>query len=495
MLENPIRMTWLLPCLAFGLVAAAQDRDDTRRDFAPLDGGSARLGEARELDEAAADEPLREERHRSGEREPPALRPENSLMITDLRVIEDPVRTDPRQGERGAWSFRYLIENMAGDRDPSRFVMDWLATWEQDQFFDGLALEARPRIRELVIEPWLRRSGGRRLDLDLAPFRLLAIVNRMDLREHDGEAVASAGEGRFVFGLLGPDGRPLAPVAGPAPGGFVLIFEYGLPARDMGELRRWAEDWARLSELPLGSRDYRDALERVTRGFTDRGRAPGKPNGSALNQLRTNEISLAAPWELREFVIGGASGLLEPHSVANTPDTVELNGTDELTRLINDNADALLDGSFVLDGALFGASSLSGPFSPADFPDFAERSFVRRELAPGILDIPWSAAGIESNDARHAFAVNTCGGCHRAETGTGFVMVGFPAEHELPERLGRPAALAGFLTGIEVPDPVDPGTLRSFDDLERRRLDLQGLLRSFGGDRPREGGRHPHRVH
>lgn len=418
-----------------------------------------------------------------------------SLMITDLRVIEDPVRTDPRRGRDATWSFRYLIENMADGRDPSRFVLELLSTWETDQHFDGLSLAARPSIRELVIDPWMAASGGRRLDLDKAPFQLLAIVNRMDLRAHDGDAVESAGEGRFVFGLLGEDGAPLAPVAGPAPGGFLLIFEYGLPARDLGDLRRWADDWARLSSLPLGSSEYRQALEGVTRRFTDAGRDPSKPNGSALNQLRTNEISLAAPWELREFVIGERSGLLEPHVVANTPDTVALNGTDELTRLINDNAAALLDGSFQLDASAFGSASLAGPFTAGDFPDFADRSFVLQELAPGLFDIPWSAEGIESNEARHAFAVNTCGGCHRAETGTGFVMVGFPADHDLPRGLGRPAALAGFLTGVEVSDPVDPSVERSFDDLERRRVDLEDLLRSLSAPGGESGRHRPRRAH
>lgn len=436
----------------------------------------------------------------SVERDPaPRVDPRAQLMITDLRVVEDPVRTDPRRGDQAAWSFRHLVEAMAGPNDPSQLVMRWLRSWEADHVVNGRVLPARPAVRELVLEPWLARSGGRRLDLDRAPFQLLAIVNRMDLREHDGPEVQTAGEGRFVFGVLGPDGRPLPPVAGPAAGGFLVIFEYELVARDMDDLRRWTREWIDLGRLPLGSPDYNRALERITRRFTDAGRGGSEPDGSALNQVRTNEIALAAPWELREFVLDDRSGLLVPHVVAQTPDTIELNGTPELAGLINRNEASLLAGDFDVPPPLLGPSSLSGPFREADFPDLADRTFRMLPLAGGLFDAPWSAAGVRDNDARHAFAVNTCNGCHRSETGTGFVHVQFPPDDDLPASLGRPAALSGFLTGIALPDPVDASATRTFADLERRRIDLIALARSFalegGGDGPVRERRHPHFVH
>ena len=321
----------------------------------------------------------------------------------------------------------------------------------------------------------------------------------MDLRVHEGEAVETAGEGRFVFGLLQQDGTPLPPIAGPAPGGFVVIFEYELPATNLDELRSWTMDWKRLDRHPLGSREYNDALERITRRFSDRGSAPDKPNGNALNQIRTNEIALALPWELREFVINGSTGLLTPHTVALTPDTVALNGTPMLADFINANADELIDGSTLVSPAVWAASSLAGPFQPADFPDFEERTFTVNVLFPPFADIPWSAAGIENNEARHAFALNTCNGCHRDETGTGFLQVGFPLEHDLPRTLANPAQLAGFLTGTTVPDPVDPDTERSFNDLDRRKLDLDSLVETFGedgsGPGPRDRRHRPGFVH
>jgi len=427
---------------------------------------------------------------------PVIVDPASQLLITDLRVVEDPLRTDPRNGDRAAWSFKHLVEAMAGSGDPAEFTRRWLESWTRDQVVNGRVVPARPAIREKVLGPWLAASGGVRLDLNRAPFKLLAIVNRMDLRQHDGGAVTTAGEGRFVFGVLGPDGRPLPPLPGtPVSGGFVVILEYELVAHDMSQLGEWSRLWYELGRRPLGGPEYLASLEALTRRFTDRGRAPGKANGNALNQLRTNEISLAFPWELREFVIDGRSGQLVPDPVANTPDTIQLNGTPAFASLVNDNERALLDDTFEFPSALLGGASLSGPFLPMMFPDFRARTFVRRDLPGGVLDIPWSAAGVRSNEARHALALNTCGGCHRAETGTGFLQIGFPAVTQLPRSLGAPAALSGFLTGITVPDPVRPTTLREFDDLERRREDFADLVRSFGvsfsGPGPLQA---PHRV-
>ena len=426
------------------------------------------------------------------------IKPDSQLMITDLRVVEDPIRTNPRMGPRATWTFKYLIENMAGRQNPSDFVMQWLQQWETDFVVNGSVASARAAIRSLVIEPWLKASGGQRLDLNKAPFKLLAIVNRMDLRVHDGEQVANAGEGRFVFGVLGADGKPLPPLFGDTPGGFTVIFEYGLVATKMDQLRSWAMAWADLGKYPVGSQMYNNALEGVTRRFTDRGAAPLKPNGSSLNQLRTNELSLSLPWELREFGIDSASGQLKPRGVAVTPDVLTLNGTAALAELVNANEADLLAETFVLSDKSLAASALAGPFQLTDFPSSEARSFAVLDFFAPFFDVPWSAAGIRSNDARHTFALNTCGGCHRSETGTSFLQIAFPADHRLPRSLGAKAELAGFLTGIDTPDPVEPTTTRSFGDLARRQKDLEELLATFGssGRGPGPRGRHvPNFVH
>ena len=393
--------------------------------------------------------------------------PAKHLMITNLDVVEDPVRTNPNAGRRAVWTFKRLMENMAGENDPAEFTLRWLEHWETDQVVNGQVSPARPDIRELIIDPWLDASCHGQLDLRLAPFKLLAIVNRIDLRVHNAKSVSTAGEGRFIFGVVNANGLPLR---------FVVIFEYELLAENMSEVRDWAHQWYKLGRHSLGSRGYNRALERITRRFSDAGQAPDKVNGNPINQIRTNEISLGPSWELREFVLDRNTGLLAQYTVAQTPDTIRFNGTPQLARLINANEEALLDGTFSLPASWFGPGSISGPFLPSDFPDFEDRTFTVNPFGGPFLSIPWSAANINNNEARHAFALNTCNGCHRDETDTAFVQVDFPRQHNLPKSLGNEAELAAFLTGGEVVDPVDHKTVTKFNDLKRRAEDLKELL-------------------
>ncbi|MGJ8668786.1 MAG: hypothetical protein ACSHXK_04780 [Oceanococcus sp.] len=418
----------------------------------------------------------------------------SQLMITDLRVVEDPLRTDPENGDFATWSFRYLIEQMAGEQQPSDFVRDWLQQWAFDQSINGHTVAAREAMWEKIIDPWLAASGGSQLNLDIAPFKLLAIVNRMDLRRHTADGnVATAGEGRFVFGVLDQNGVPLPPLAGTATGGFTVIFEYELPAKNMRELRSWTEAWRDLGANPLGTERYNSALEVITRRFTDRNDSLGKVNGSALNQIRTNEIALDTNWELREFVLDHASGHLRQNTVALSPDPISLNGTPMLARLINANEDALLQGDFDLKSDWFAGASLAGPFTPEHFDDWHQRSFREKDIFEGFFfDIPWSANGINSNNARHNFALNTCNGCHREETETSFLHVSFASEHTLPGAMGVAAALSEFLTGTQVTDPVDGVTAREFNDLSRRAEDFAELIASFDS---RNGGQGPRKEH
>lgn len=393
--------------------------------------------------------------------------PAKHLMITNLDVVEDPVRTNPNAGRRATWTFKHLMENMAGENDPAEFTLRWLEYWETDQVVNGQVSPARPDIAELIIDPWVDASYHGQLDLRLAPFKLLAIVNRMDLRVHDSRSVTTAGEGRFIFGVLDPDGMPLP---------FTVIFEYELLAENMRELRDWAHQWYRLGRYSLGSRGYNRALARITRRFTDAGQAPDKINGNPINQIRTNELAIGPSWELREFVLDRDTGMLAQYTVAQTPDTIALNGTPQLARLINANEAALLDGTFVLPAAWLGPGSIAGPFLPSDFPDFAKRTFTVNPFGGPFVNIPWSAANINNNEARHAFALNTCNGCHRDETNTEFLQVDFPRQHNLPESLGNEAELAAFLTGGEAVDPVDHETVTEFNDLKRRAEGLKDLL-------------------
>ena len=172
----------------------------------------------------------------------------------------------------------------------STFTLNWLHTWSTTQTINSDVVLARTSIQTLVINPWLTASGGTTLDMTKAPFRLLAIVARLDLRQNAGySGGTSAGEGRFIYNVLDGSGNPTS---------FMVIFEYGLDAADCVAVQNWADDWHGLGGHTFGP-DYNAALQTVTDRFATIGASPGKPNGSAINQVRSDEIALS-------FALGAA---------------------------------------------------------------------------------------------------------------------------------------------------------------------------------------------
>lgn len=356
---------------------------------------------------------------------------QKELMITDLRVVED-----ERATGSGVWTFKHLMESMAPTAAQApEMVRQLFSTWLVDQTVNAQTIPARPAMGDLVLNPWL--NGGTTLDLSRAPVRLLAIVNRMDLRDL---SQGKAGEGRFVFGVLDSGGFPTS---------FTIILEYRLPATTEAQVLEWANLWHELEALDLGSAAYNTKLAQITERFAGRNAEPGRVNGSALSQLRTNEIALSAPWELREFTLSPESGLLQPDTVKLTPNSSFMDQSIVAT-FINQNQAAIIAERHDVPSTFNGAAFLGG-------------SSLNTLGA-------WNAPGINSGEARHKFSLNTCNGCHgSAETGTFFL-------HINPRAAGEEATLSGFLTGIDVTDPVDTVTLRHLDDLERRAVDLEDLL-------------------
>lgn len=77
---------------------------------------------------------------------------DRSLMITDLKVVEDPVRTTGG----GVWTFAHLIREMANPEEtgisPSDFVKGWLAHWQEDQKINGFVVANRKAgIEQLIL--------------------------------------------------------------------------------------------------------------------------------------------------------------------------------------------------------------------------------------------------------------------------------------------------------------------------------------------------------
>ncbi|WP_342375152.1 hypothetical protein NVS55_28135 [Myxococcus stipitatus] len=352
----------------------------------------------------------------------------SELMITDLSVVEDPLRTT---GD-GVWTFGHLMREMNGGQDPSNLVRAWLSTWMADQFIGVSEVPARPNMGGMVLFPW--EGSGLPLDFNIAPFRLLAIVNRMDLRKEG----AFAGEGRFVFGVTDPDGNPLP---------FTVILEYILPGGSPSEFQRWARDWHELGRIGVGNPGYNEKLEALTNRFTKSFVARGAYLGSAIHQVRTNENALDPLWELREFHLGPEG--LTPAHVALTPNLF-LNGSRILTDYINQNMSSVLSETHTV-------------------PEF----FGNQPLLAGSALTPFNfawAVPLVSTEARHKFSVNTCNGCHSGETNTFFL-------HVDPRPEGQPAALSPFLMGTgDMPDRFDPTVTRSFADLFRRQMDMTALV-------------------
>lgn len=380
---------------------------------------------------------------------------ERVLMITDLKVVEHPIYTDPKS-PAPYWTFKHLMTQMSGKVPPSKFVENWLNQWLEDQTVGHGVAVARSAMNDLIIAPWRKASGGGKLDLNKAPFKLLAIVNRMDLRSVDGTEVRSAGEGRLVFGTLDSEGKPLGR-------GFYIIFEYNLAASNLHELNQWARKWERLQAHPIESRRYSDELSKITRSFTDRQLGPDK-HSFHLNQVRTNEVALGRPWELREFKIIQDQPTLTQVPVAGTPDFEFFNNTKQGRQTLG----AILQ---LMDGL---PDSILGSSAPTPF------------------GAPWKPANVTS-DQRHQFALFTCSGCHHTETDALFTHIAFPEDNNLPDSLGNQAALSGFLTGIKVKDPLDDSITRKFNDLERRQIDFAELLNDTRkGRMPSDGEKRKH---
>lgn len=369
---------------------------------------------------------------------------ENSLAITDPSVLEeyDQYTYDPCSEvgtPMGAWTFGHLMTELAGSMNPSDFTIEWLGAWASDQSINGFNVPERDWVVDQVLAAWPLDGNGD-LDMAQAPFRNTGIFLRLDLRTAGGYSAGNAGEARFVFSLMDGacNGRK-----------FLTIFEYGINKGTCAR-RQWGQDWADLSDLALGSSAYNDALAALTTQFTDQ---TSNPNANVLNQLRTNEFLNpgGSDWELREFRLNDF-GILAMDTVKLTPDLTFNNG--------------ILLGNVMND---------------AD-PDFPVSILAGSSITP--FGFFWNAPNVLSSDLRHDVSLNTCNGCHMGETQTLFT-------HVAEAGVGDAVNLSDFLTGGDSTPPYDPLAVhevpdaagaavddREFNDLERRRQDLQNLIDS-----------------
>jgi hypothetical protein len=444
-----------------------------------------------------------------------------SLFITDPAVIEDPARTwNPCTGagtQNGDWTFAHLMRQMSigSLTTPENFVVQWLSQWLNNYVVNGDIVPARTQMFNQVILPWAIASGigasmtvdpftGKnvlnltgQLNLDIAPFSLRAIVNRLDLGKtsagggyNPSGTPTTPGELRFIFGVVQPNpwGAGTEATCGRKP--FTVILEYGVPGNTCTQTVAWAKKWSQLQAMPGFTPAYKALLNAMTESVVVAGAGgSGKGNQNAINQIRTNEIALAwgggcgptnGGWELREFTLTNenpatnsdppASGLLRKHTVALTPDdgTYSAGGTDAT---INSFVATQVVPPAATPASCAPVATYNMPFS---WPGAGSPFRGGNSLMPPMF---WKSTLIPPTPhnicARHQFSLNTCNGCHRGETATNGI--GNTNFTHIDPLAPTPVPLSKFLTGggpgltFNVTDPQNGlPTVWKYADLQRR---------------------------
>jgi hypothetical protein len=422
---------------------------------------------------------------------------DKSLMIRDLTVVEDVTRTydpcrSPNKGNpNGVWSFNTLITNMANTPltgvTPKQFLIDWVDNFVFKAIThpnSGDIAPARNTSKERLIKAWMKNSGvpvpaaagipvgwqSTNLKSAEFPVRLLAIVNRLDLRGNSGYGFSNAGEGRFVFCFV--DSQNGCNTGGNGPGTMTFIFEYGIPLTNCNAVKNYAQSWWNLRSTPFGS-TYNTALQNITKVFTDANTKPSKPNGNALNHFRTNEF-IQAPWSIRDFEIDATSHkLIQIHpnkeSMASSNGLALTPASTSLVTFVNS-----IPFASTLNPVYTIPNNLAGMHAPMPAPSHFWKG---------------NATDVMSPINRREFSLNTCSGCHAGETLNNIFT------HIKPRNVGTVAALSKFMTGLGsddntgdndadavgslfVNDRFTPSTLpqKEFNEALRRAKDLESLI-------------------
>lgn len=283
------------------------------------------------------------------------------LLVVDRAVLES---RDARCDVAGAaFSFRSRIEELAAGADAARFTLAWLGTWTTVTSVSGAPVTARPAANDVLSAPW--RALRVEASIADAPFRLIAIANRLDLTDP---------ELRFVYTAVDPGTRSALAMT--------VIVEIAYPAEKTPA--EWAAAW---HALPApASAAYGPALASLVRTITQ-GADP------ARTRVRTNEAAFGKTWEMRQFVVGD-DGALAPTLLPGTP-RAELDGSSALEGWLADHEPRLASG--VVDALPQRMLAAAAPI-----PD----RFFQWELASPI-----------GGRARLAFGLSTCNGCHGGERG------------------------------------------------------------------------------
>ena len=474
----------------------------------------------------------------------PISDPERSLMVRDITVVDDAARTqDPclstsTPDANKKWTAGYLITEMANQpatgKTPSRFAKEWLGRWNTattvngdpvipiSPYYSGFTSDPATAQTSpgVILKRWLKASGATpgnpdpSLMMNKTPMRLLAIVNRADLRDNPQNKTFAAGkvaELRFVFQVVnvsGEEGATFTQPNGTCNGmaathlftgsnnlrGHFVIFEYGVFKSNAASARAYIQKWHSLTSMPMGAgataaenAAYMTKLQELTESVVVRGAGGSRPNGSNLLRIRTSETPDFTMYDFREFVIGSTQKSPIINTVDRTPALAFNNSSDLRTWALN-NKTAILAGTHSIPATLPGTNK---PFRGGHA---FGGSFSRENRTPQQegMDL-WKIGALTTNeqkDIRHKLALATCSGCHRAETVSPETApdLAHTFYHVSARNVGQASRLSSYLTGTLLSggdfykeDPAVPGLFRSMNELYVRQIDMQQLLNSSSG--------------
>lgn len=248
---------------------------------------------------------------------------DNEILIRHLSIVNSEAATT------GDLSFGKLVERLSPN-DTKEVLKSLVESWQTEQVSNDKVITPRPAVTKKIIELWKANQGvTNQVDFEMnlkdAPFRLLAITNRVDLQNEQ-----QSGEGRLTFGLTHNGIND-----------FTLIFEYKLVGASKEAHIKWAKRWHQLSNLNKESEAYKDTLVAIVKAFS--------ADGSMLNQVRTNEVlggfeDRTFKWEFREFNL--IDGRFAEVSRKDSPDT-DLNNTILLENYVKAHQEDILAGKIV----------------------------------------------------------------------------------------------------------------------------------------------------
>ena len=335
----------------------------------------------------------------------------NVEPLRSIEIVHPNIVNDARSSNAtdGPWSFRRLIENMAPsanavDTDP--FVRGIFESFNSVQTVNGAVTEVRNSVSTMD-RFTIPGTSPRQFNLANAPFQLIAVASRLDLR-----SATTAGEGRLIFGLTNAS-NPSSPNMET----MTLIMEFALPlVAPLDTPAKWAAKWHELDSIDPATAPatFAAKLQEITDKFTVRNAFVGRPNGSAINQIRTNEIRFTTFtfWQLREFNMG-SNGFMAPATTKESPNWDFINRSQEMRDFINQNP--------VLN------TTTDTSFMSLKMPTVFENTLflgVKQNQAVGVVSNGgrWDLSDTETqfnSVAIDNFGFLTCNGCHNENKASG----------------------------------------------------------------------------